>query len=459
MLKHFLYFLIFYIPFQVALNLAEGFDIASIRVLILILFSLWLISSLVKKKLFIPNKIQTGFLMFFLFFAFLSLFQAPILGWGVRKLLVFLSIFPLYFIVAGMVYRDPKLFKNILKILVYSAFFIALIGIIQFSLQFITGVDSLFQFWAENVAPIFYGKTATSQIIQTPSWAVNISGLTIFRAISLFPDPHMLAFYIGLALPIILSLWFWQSEGRKGKINPVILRKYYRVNNLFLLVACLLLLVALYLTFSRGGYLGMIGGLGVILILFWKSKFNIRTKWKLSAIIGMALLILLIPGSPISDRFYSIFDLSEPSLAGRIETWQKSAEIFLSKFWLGTGLGNYSRFITLTADYRTPIYSHNTYLDIGSEMGILALLVWLFLIFGAIFSLFRKLRISMAKNTDLDGFDKAISIGLIGSLVWFSIHCLVDTPIYDPRILSILMVILALSAIIARKVPKPTSGF
>ena len=46
-----LLFLAAYLPFQIALNLSEGIDLASVRVLVLLAFLLWLAEGLRNKKL------------------------------------------------------------------------------------------------------------------------------------------------------------------------------------------------------------------------------------------------------------------------------------------------------------------------------------------------------------------------------------------------------------------------
>ena len=71
-------FLLFclYLPFQIALNPAEGIDLASVRVIIPILALIWLILALKNRQVFIPAKIQTALTLSFLFLAGLSLFWA-----------------------------------------------------------------------------------------------------------------------------------------------------------------------------------------------------------------------------------------------------------------------------------------------------------------------------------------------------------------------------------------------
>ena len=89
--------LIFYLPFQIALNPPGGFDLASIRVFILILFVFWL----VKIRKFFFNNLQAPGLFFFLILAGISLLGAQNPLWGARKIAYFLSVFPLYFLVVN----------------------------------------------------------------------------------------------------------------------------------------------------------------------------------------------------------------------------------------------------------------------------------------------------------------------------------------------------------------------
>jgi hypothetical protein len=94
--------LVFYLPFQIALNLSAGFDVASGRVLILLFFTVWLAHSLKNKELEIDFSLQTLLISAFLFIATFSLLEATEMDAAIRKLLVFFSVFPLYFIITSL---------------------------------------------------------------------------------------------------------------------------------------------------------------------------------------------------------------------------------------------------------------------------------------------------------------------------------------------------------------------
>lgn len=415
--------LVIYLPFQIALNPIPGFDLASIRVFIILLFLIWLLriwTSDVHRTSDVRNLQSIG-LLSFLILSSASLIGTENVFWGFRKILFFLSIFPLYFLLVALVDNWLKIKKTILA-LVISSGLITLIGLIQFFTQFIFGLDKVYDFWAVNITPIFSGFSLGTMILAYPSWLVNISGLTIMRAFSFFSDPHMFSFYLGLTLPLIIVLLLNNS------------------NKKLLLIIYPLLFIALLLTFARGAYLAIIITFLVLAGLIWKYLGN----KKVPILLFLSLLIIIVPNTPFSGRFYASFDLDEGSNIGRLEMWQQASQTGLDNFWQGVGLGNYSLIIDSDLDYRNPVTAHNLYLDFFSEMGIFTLTIWLMLILGTIGQLFEKL-------INLNNIEeKYILVGLIGSLVYFSVHSCFETAIYNPSVLALLMIVLGLSTVVLK---------
>jgi len=443
-------FLILYIPFQIALNITPGIDLASGRILILYLFAVWIIKSLAEKRFAIKLNPQTLLILLFLSIACFSMLGAWDAERAFRKILVFLSIFPLYFIITSINKEGEQAFvrlhgltvinKNnhigkILNMLLISGFILSLIGIIQFALQFFISIDPVMKFWSEVIAPLFYGNTFGAEVVSNPSWLVNIGGAAVLRAISLFPDPHMFSFYLGLLIPIVLAkVSFPPDKGGWGVKNII-------QNNKILYFILITMLLAELLTFSRGGYLGLIAGVGAVILLSWRY-ISFNKKIILGFAAGIFVLFIMFSNQAIVNRFLSSFNPGEGSNAERIKNWSQGREVFSDNVLTGVGIGNYSLYLYPTADYRTPIYAHNLYLDIGAEMGIFALIAWLALIFITIYQLFKLSRSAS------DNLARSLSIGLIGSFVWFSIHGFFDTPIYSPTILAVFIIILSLAAMV-----------
>ncbi|MFZ2970613.1 MAG: O-antigen ligase family protein, partial [Minisyncoccia bacterium] len=326
-------------------------------------------------------------------------------------------------------------------------------------------------FWSETIAPIFYGETFGAEVVSNPSWLVNIGGATVLRAFSLFPDPHMFSFYLGLLIPIALARVIidnrWIHSSRLGTVEPYCKQSAFRLhraiatmepannkhtffNSKSLYFIFIIMLLAELLTFSRGGYLGLIAGIGAVIILSWRY-ISFNKKIILGFAAGIFVLFIMFSNQSIVNRFLSSFNPGEGSNSERMKNWSQGWEVFNDNVLTGVGIGNYSIYLYPTADYRTPIYAHNLYLDIGAEMGIFALIVWLALIAITIYQLFK---LSRSAN---DNFTQSISLGLIGSLIWFSIHGFFDTPIYSPTILAMFMIILSLAVMVLENKTQKTN--
>src|SRR5665647_2004140 len=163
-----LFFIALYLPFQIALNPSEGFDVASIRVIIIVLFLIWLADGLKKKKIIFQKNIQTLLVVSFLFLSIFSLFFSTNTDWSARKILFFFYIFPLYFIVVNVFVNKEKIIK-IIKYLVLGGSLAALLGIVQFFAQFIFGLKSVYGFWADYLAVPFLGQTFSQAVLQNLS--------------------------------------------------------------------------------------------------------------------------------------------------------------------------------------------------------------------------------------------------------------------------------------------------
>ncbi|MFC1608821.1 O-antigen ligase family protein [Patescibacteria group bacterium] len=412
MIDKLLLLLAIYLPFQIALSPAEGIDAASIRLFIPALFLLWILIGLKNKHVVIRFNIQTLLVFSFLFFSAFSLFFTENLGWGLRKLLFLLSIFPLYFIASAQLIKNKTLSEKILKYFVIGATIISSIGITQFLLQFFIGIDPLFQLWSKIIIP-FLGKSFAEAVITNNSWLVNLGGSTVFRATSLLPDPHMLAFYLNMTAPLALGFFLKNKK-----------QVYFYAFSIISLGS--------FLTFSRGGYLGFIGAIVFFtLFLFYRNITKEHLK-KLAITVFLALIILTTP-NPISNRLTSSFNLSEGSNSQRIETWKQSLEVIGNHTFLGVGLGNYALEIKPSASWREPIYSHNLFLDIAAEIGILGVLAWILLLYYSI----KSSSATYLKN------NRILGLAVASSIIAFVVHSIFETALFSVHILPLLLILIS----------------
>ena len=407
-----------FLPFQFALQPTDFFDMAVIRVLSIFIFLGWLFFSFLHRKLFFPAHPVTFLLLSWFALVTFSIFFSYEPIWGWRKLLFLLSFLPLFFVFADIFKKYPNLFSRVIASFTLGASLSAGIAIIQWFLQWTFGLIPLIQFWTHFVWPIFLGVDLSAMITRYPSFLVNIHGHTLFRAVGLFPDPHIASFFFGMAFPCAITLAL----------------SSYSLRRIAWFCAAGTLLLADLLSFSRGGYIGLFfaGCVGLIWfalrhLMFYKYSY----PW-LKIILFITCFILFFTSS-FGSRLSSSFSLTDNSNQGRLAMWSRASNAIATHPWLGVGLGNFPVFVDPTAPYRTPIYAHNLWLDISSESGIFSGLFFFTLIVIAIISLFQIGQ----KNILLFG-------PAFGLLVFFG-HSFFETTLFSIHILPILILFLTIS--------------
>lgn len=219
-------------------------------------------------------------------------------------------------------------------------------------------------------------------------------------------DPNYLALDIVLLIPFVLGLFI--------NSRSVILRG-------ILFVLLILFAFTVVITFSRAGFLGMI----LVLVLgLWKFT-GIDKRFAQVIIIGIIILIL-IPFVPLEylERVKSIVNLEEVSIRGRLDGMIVGFWIMKDHPFLGIGLdrwvwGYLERAITSPyVQTKFSWFPHNVFVEVGSQLGALGLLFFLFLIAY----IFKDLRIAehnffKKKRSFLLFMTKALRMSMTGFLV------------------------------------------
>lgn len=423
-------FFVLLLPFQFALNIATGFDVASIRVIILILFAAVILKSLYKRDFFIPLNLQSICLAIFFLINIFSLFFAQNMEFGVRKILFLASIFPLYFIVQNQLTdNNSQPITKFIKSFIVGGFMASAVALIIFFSQFIVGIDGILDFYTK-IGPFFWGRSFSESVLNYQSFLVNAGGIDFVRAAGLFPDPHNFALFAGIIL--FLALPFTKSY-------------FYNLVSLFSGAA-------LILSFSRGAYVAAIGtAIFLLAALYFYSRHceerratERQSNLRITIFIGITTMALILTLTPVKNRFLDTFSLEDGSNIGRIKIMKGGLDIFKNNFLFGVGIGNAPIYYNEDIDYRNPTNSHNTYLEIAIENGIAGIAAWLILIFGTILQLIKYLK------SPKDEFSQRLAIGLIGALMFFSIHSFFEVFLYSPVNLAVLMILLATSSAITR---------
>ncbi|MDZ7611171.1 MAG: O-antigen ligase family protein [Candidatus Moranbacteria bacterium] len=394
--------LVFILPFVFALNPGSSIDLSAVRVAIPLLFLLWLAVFLFKKNLLIDVRWRFWALLALILLSFVSVLWAEEEAWAIRKSLFLASVFPIYF-VAFSFFKKRGGFFQFSKVLSWSAFLTAFLGVVQFFSQFFIGLETILRL-QRKVAPFFLGNNFAEEVIQYNSWMVNLGGHTLLRSFAVFPDPHLFAIFLTLSLPFTIYAYL-KSE-----------KRIYLIISTFILAG-------LFLSFSRAAYLG-------VLAIFFASVFAIKPFKRNVLVVLVSLLMLFSLVAVFHQRFFSIFDLKEGSVSSRVEMLEKSWQVFAQNPVKGVGIGNLPKAVEYSSSYRQPIYAHNLFLDFASELGLIGLSLLSIAVGAPLAYLF--------KGATLEQKITAISVLALLVLAMF------ETPFYSVRVFPLILIILAI---------------
>ena len=265
----------------------------------------------------------------------------------------------------------------------------------------------------------------------------------VYRAYGTFEQPNPFGGFIGLGLPIAMALtvFFGLSivdvglQSLRSRHHTVSLSLRTAVKFIGCGAVASLLGLALYLSLSRGAWLGAAAAVGAMIAL------APRRLWIGLGLAGVAVVALialssagLLPAT-ISDRLADATDLlnirdvrgvpindANYALIERQAHWQAAVNMLTEHPWTGVGFSNYQPAYEQYRLLNWPMplgHAHNIYLNVAAETGLPGLTAYLSL-WGTIFVVtFRTLRRA-------HGFERALIIGLMGIWVHLCVHMLVD---------------------------------
>lgn len=225
---------------------------------------------------------------------------------------------------------------------------------------------------------------------------------------------NALAGYMELVLPIALALVL---------LSPV--SKRIR-NGLWVLM--IVSLVIFYLTYSRGGFIGMILALGVVMLIWARRHLEVLKKYIwLLILIGVVIIIVAnVIGSIQSQRLEETGGFLQDKV--RIYLIFAAINMIAARPFFGIGINNFSEnlnaFDYSGTDFEMPYPVHNTFLLSASETGLIGLfmLVWFF---------WRALRAGIAAIKRVkDPYLVAIGIGIFAGLTGWLVHNMA-APLYQ----------------------------
>ena len=215
----------------------------------------------------------------------------------------------------------------------------------------------------------------------------------------------------------------WLLAAERGQ--PAFPRRFLRAGGLA--VALALMSVILVLAWSRGALAALVPALLLVLVL---------TDWRWAgvvpplALLGVGLVGWLGP-QRILDQLLSSGPAYHGVAATRLEIWDRALRLLADVPYTGLGLGMFGRVVparyayVLNASFEPPqVHAHNIFLQAGSDLGLLGVVVLAWLLLAAFVSLARTLRARPG------GWQRPIAVGLLGALIVFTLHGQVNCSVW-----------------------------
>lgn len=292
---------------------------------------------------------------------------------------------------------------------------------------------------------------------------LQLAGVTLFSAVIVaraqmgadgrlrdvaYYDVNDLAMLIVCTLPLVLYLWR----------EPAALW-----SRALLAAATVFLMVTLGKTGSRGGFLGLVTMGGYLLL----RLRGVSTVQRVTAVALLAILLGTVASDKYFDRIETMLHLREDynwsgkSETGRMEIWQRGISYMVDHPVLGVGAAAFGtaegtlspeavarRHYGQSFKWSAP---HNSFIQIGAELGVGGLVLFIVLLTGA-FRTLGRLRRAPAREIAV------LAQILTASLVAFLVTASFLSQAYSAYLYTLLGMILGLARLVSLATPRMPDG-
>ncbi len=374
---------VFFLPFErIGAYELNNLTIRVSQILTIVTLIAWITNGILKKKIELAKNPTVLPLALFVIINLFSLVNTLNIERSSAVLLFTLFTIIFSLLIPNLIRNKEGLNKVVITLL-FSAFLVSIFGIYQFI------GDSL------GLSPEITGlrEQYTKTVLGFP------------RAQGTAFEPLYFANYLLIPLGIVFSLFLSHTSKIKSHW----------------LVGCLIILgLALVLTISRGGYLGLAALFLTISLYYLKNIFTPKR------ILLLALVLIVVWFSftrflGLSDalnlesfRLHTLNVFYGGSFVERVETLESALSAFRDHPFLGVGVGGFGPYVSIQP-YFFPIDGwkivNNEFVEILAETGILGLITFL------VFLLFLVIRSFKAIKSDEDPYLKALAIGTLGGFL------------------------------------------
>ncbi len=334
-------------------------------------------------------------LVLYLFGGLISVGGAP----SLREAAMYACILLVYFIVT-MLITSREWLKKCVVAFVISSIGTALIGLYQLA-----------------------GGRLESGTVDEQMFG-NIDG----RVMSTFENSNMFGVFLIMSIPFVLGFLF-SSKRFAAKAGS--------------LISCGAMGICLIYTWSRGAWLGFIISCFIFVLIY--NHYIIPIAFPI-ALAGVVLAWDKIGGGMIDNlisRFASIITMSDSSSVYRLGIWRGSMRIIKEHWFTGVGVGT-EAFRSVYIQYaesgiENAVHSHNIFLQIIIELGVVGLAVML-----AALILVVKSGLELIKNTSATKpLERTVAVSSLAALIAATFQGLTDNIWYNYRIFFVFWLIVS----------------
>jgi O-antigen ligase len=259
-----------------------------------------------------------------------------------------------------------------------------------------------------------FGLFKSSGVNPFPWWEYTDIPQSSNRLSATFGNPNHLAGYLEMALLLTVGLFLTGFRGGKRIIIVTII---------------IVFLAALILSLSRGGWFGVLMGLGFMATALMANR-HFENKKLLMAIVGgiLAVGLIVLSTTPVVERILTLTERgTKVNMHVRLVVWQGVNQMISDHPLTGTGPGT---FATVYTQYQPPglgdfrlFFAHNDYLHFISEVGLALPVVMVWMIFALYKFGFMKLKnpSRLVRGTTLGALSGIAAI-LVHSISDFNLH-------------------------------------
>lgn len=265
----------------------------------------------------------------------------------------------------------------------------------------------------------------TAYFLENPSW----------RIFGPLYNPNILASYLTGSLFLGLGLLMVKEEPppaetpkrKKREPEPEPAAERPRYGPIILGFSVLLVVAALFLTGSRAGLGAMLVGLGVFVVLRAPRGAG-RRRAVVVGVVAIALCVgaaLAVP--TIRPRVLETFSVWSHSWVFRYYTWLGTMDMVMARPLQGFGPGSFMEAYPGFARAGFTRTAHQSFLQVGAEVGVFGLLAMVCAGLGALGACVRR----AAEDHPMV---RALAAAAAGWLVALGVHNLVDYSLYVPAV-------------------------